>query len=240
MEQNFTCLDWDSDFFGFRVARIMLTDANKDQLAETLDMLRQEKFRLAYWFLPDSQQASLIAKANGGILADEKVTYLKELSTIEGKSASPIYSAVPFTGAESDDALADLALQSGEYSRFRLDPLFPRDKFEKLYRCWITRSVNKDIAWEVLVVKERDVLLGLVTLGTKGDRGDIGLLAVSEQARGKGIGRTLVLDADRAFAYRGLAVAQVVTQRCNLGACKLYESCGYRIEKIEKIFHFWL
>ena len=91
-----------------------------------------------------------------------------------------------------------------------------------------------------MVVKEHEDLLGLITLGAKGDRADIGLLAVAGHTRNKGIGRALVANADHQFAERGYALAQVVTQRSNLGACKLYEACGYQIENVENVFHFWL
>lgn len=63
-------------------------------------------------------------------------------------------SIVPYTAAAPDSELLSLALNSGEFSRFKLDPLFSAELFEKLYTRWITRSVRKEIAWQVLVAKE--------------------------------------------------------------------------------------
>jgi len=185
-------------------------------------------------------ESSRISRVHGGFLADEKVTYARELGGMSEARAASAYTALPYPATTPDAALTELALQSGKYSRFRQDPRFPRELCDKLYTCWITRSVSKEIALEVLVVKEHSDLLGLITLGTKGGRGDIGLMAVAEHARGKGIGRTLVTDADRFFEERGYTYIQVVTQRRNLAACHLYESCGYKIEKVENVFHFWL
>lgn len=241
MEQSFIHLDWDTKFFGFGVARIMQAELDEAELSKTLEMLRDNDYRLIYWQIPVGKpESSRIAQVHGGFLADEKVTYVKELVGISDSRGASAYTPFPYPDMTPDAAMIKLALQSAEYSRFRLDPKFPRELCDKLFKCWITRSVSKEIAWEVLVVKEQNDLLGLITLGAKGGRADIGLVAVAEHARGKGVGRALVTDADRHFAQRGYKHVQVVTQRPNLGACRLYESCGYKIENIENVFHFWL
>jgi len=241
MEQSFIHLEWDTKFFGFGVARIMRNELDEAELSKTLEMLRDNNYRLVYWQIPISKhESSLIAQVHGGFLADEKITYVQELIGISDLRRTSEYTAFPYSGRTPDAALIKLALRSGEYSRFRFDPKFPRELCDRLFTCWITRSVSKEIAWEVLVIKEQNELLGLVTLGAKGERADIGLVAVVEQARRKGIGRALVTDANRHFAKRGYTQVQVVTQRSNLGACCLYESCGYKIDKIENVFHFWL
>jgi dTDP-4-amino-4,6-dideoxy-D-galactose acyltransferase len=241
MENKYVRLQWDSDFFGFEVARITRFDIDAPCLSLILRELKTNNYRMVYWYVPSGHQmATRVAQMHGGLLADEKVTYVKELTCTTLASRSSSYSTIPYLYEEPEPALINLALESGEYSRFRLDPLFPAELFEKLYSCWITRAVRKENAWEVLVVKDKVNILGLISLGSKDERGDIGLLAVSSQARRKGIGGTLVADAERCFVERGYAVAQVVTQRANTAACKLYETCGYRVEKIDNIFHFWL
>jgi len=241
MERSFTHLEWDTKFFGFGVACIKQIALDETELSKTLEMLRDNNYRMVYWQIPvGKHESSRIAQACGGFVADEKVTYVRELVGLSDSRVASAYTTFPYPDTTPDAAMIKLALQSSEYSRFRLDQRFPRELCDRLFTCWIARSVSKEIAWEVLVVKEHNDLLGLLTLGTNGDRGNIGLVAVAEHARGKGIGRALVTDADRHFAERGYTHAQVVTQRHNLGACRLYESRGYQIEKIEHIYHFWL
>jgi dTDP-4-amino-4,6-dideoxy-D-galactose acyltransferase len=240
MEENYSHLAWDTDCFGFNVARIMQNSPNADELFGTLRTLRDNNYKLAYWYVPAEQyETSRIAHNYGGFLADAKVTYIKKVTGTMNPPGTPAYTAAPYLDKVADSALIKLALQSSEHSRFRLDPAFPKKLCDKLYACWITNSVSKDIAWEVLVVKDHDDYLGLITLGDKGDRANIGLIAIAEHARGKAIGRILMADAERHFAKRSFSLAQVVTQKQNLGACRLYESCGYQIDKIENIFHFW-
>ena len=181
-----------------------------------------------------------MAQKHGGILVDEKVTYLKQISNAIHATQSHSYVIASYLLTEPEPTLISLALESGVYSRFKLDPSFPTELWEKLYTCWITRAVRKEIAWEVLVVKDGGDVLGVVTLGSKGKRGAVGLLGVEPKSRGMGIGTILISAGERCFAERGYADVQIVTQRSNTAACRLYESCEYQIEAIDNIFHFWL
>ena len=241
MEECFAKLEWDSDFFGFDVARITRLDLDASQLASALQELNGKRYRLVYWNIPiENQPLVEMAKSLGGFMADEKVTYIRELSNLSERLPDGAISVSPYTAEAPDPALLSLALNSGDFSRFKLDPLFPAKLAEKLYICWITRSVRKEIAWQVLVAKEGRSMLGMITLGEKDTRGNIGLAAVSPAAKGRRIGRLLLAAADRSFSARGYSLAQVVTQRANKSACRLYEASGYRVEKIENVLHFWL
>ena len=241
MEQNVAHLDWDTNFFGFGVARIMQADLDDAELSQILGILRSRSYRLVYWQIPASRsQLSLMAQARGGFLADEKITYVKELVEASGPRYAATYTINPYSSSVPDEAMIKLALQSAEHSRFRHDPIISQDLCDKLFTYWVTRSVSKEIAWEVLVASEQNELLGFITLGEKGVRADIGLVAVADFVRGKGIGKALVTNAGKKFLEKGYAHVQVVTQKRNLGACGLYSSCGYKIESVENVFHFWL
>ena len=241
MSPNYDHLEWDSDFFGFNVARMTMIDFDEIHFLSTLKSLKNENYRLIYWSLPPSVNVEDgFLKRYGGFLADEKITYLKKTDGTNLIDKAFLYSTVPYSFKEPEPTLLKLALESGEFSRFRCDPLFPPELFEKLYHHWIIRAVRKEIAWEVLVVKDMDGTSGVVTLGAKEERGDIGLLAVSSRARGRGLGKLLMRDAEKAFIKHGYAEVQVVTQKRNVVACRLYESFGYRVEKIENVYHFWL
>jgi len=238
---NYLHLKWDSDFFGFKVARIINDELDDAALSKTLKHLRNAGYRLVYWLFPVSyEKAFRIAISHGGLLVDEKVTYIKEVNALSYSEKVSLYKTVPYSGVVADDALIKLSLLSSEYSRFRFDQNFSRELSEKLYTCWISRSVSREIASEVLVIKNINDYLGMITLGTKNGRGDIGLVAVAEDSRCKGLGRILVNDAERYFIEKNICLAQVVTQKNNHGACRLYELCGYHIEKIENVFHLWI
>lgn len=239
---DFALLDWDSDFFGIRVARILPLSLRTNQLKSILEKLRHENVTLAYWASDSGDPESEAAGHTlGGFLADRKVTYLLDLRELDESSIKNDQRVEVYESATPTHDLEQLAVQSGEYSRFNLDPRISRERFEEMYRLWIRSSVAKKRAEAVMVIRETmNRTVGMVTLGHQNGKGDIGLIAVDAGSRGKGYGRALVASSLMYFLSKGDIQSQVVTQRQNVAACGLYESFGYRESKCENLFHFWL
>ncbi|HEX6571402.1 MAG TPA: GNAT family N-acetyltransferase [Steroidobacteraceae bacterium] len=147
--------------------------------------------------------------------------------------------AVEMAG-ELTDALRELALKAGEYSRFKRDPRFPRAIFELLYETWMARSLSREIADEVFSTRDGTGVTGVITLGAKCARADIGLIAVADEARGRGLAVGMIRRAAQSAESRGYREIQVVTQRDNQPACALYRRCGFTEETSTAVFHFWL
>lgn len=70
--------------------------------------------------------------------------------------------------------------------------------------------------------------------------GHIGLTGVDENYRGRGIGKKLITAAIEYFCKKSIKEIQVVTQGNNMAACKLYESCGFKVLDWIEFYHFWL
>src|SRR5438105_5188851 len=69
-------LAWDSEFFGFPVARITPANVNDAELLQVLRSARDNSISLLYWFTsPDRQLAPSITSEFNGLLADQKVTF---------------------------------------------------------------------------------------------------------------------------------------------------------------------
>lgn len=231
MEMAFEILPWDSDFFKFKVARIK-EHINLDNNKPLLKILFENDVNLVYYSSPDKlkiPESSFYTI----LLVDKKVTYSKEISNQHLNNKIESYNK-----HYPEEKLVTLAISSGIYSRFNTDERIGRQNFEALYSQWIFKSVAKEIAEEVLVYKENNDIQGFVTIGKKGNRADIGIIAVDPSFRGKGIGKALMFEAEN-FYYNKLDMIQVVTQGDNLPACKLYESCGYAVEKAEFFYHLW-
>ena len=240
---NFQILPWDSDFFGYKVGRILPFRLADAELKSVLAGLKNENVTLVYWPSdpedPGSQEA---ARKNGGFLADRKVTYVVDLERSPGKpfEESTDFGVMEYTGRETTDELDNLAILSGSYSRYKVDPNISKEQFERLFKLWILKSVNRTLAENVFVYIDGEKIVGMVTVGMKYGRGDIGLIAVDESARGRDVGGKLTRAAQKWAVARGCRYAQVVTQGNNLSACKLYEKCGYRIDSIVNFYHFWI
>ncbi|TAE48305.1 MAG: GNAT family N-acetyltransferase [Cytophagales bacterium] len=227
-------LTWDSDFFGYKVGKVI--DFSTD-IEEIISFAKKENYRLLYAFI--SENNDFLAKkytTNKGVLVDEKITFLQNIPTIkiENDLTSTYESEI------IDEKLLKIGLQSGIYSRFNVDKNFKNKEFERLYRIWIKNSVQKLIAEKVIIQKIDNNIVGLLTLGIKNNKADIGILAVDENFRGRKIGKNLVLRVFEESKKIGQKQIQVVTQKANENACNFYQKMGFEIEKTEKIYHFWI
>lgn len=240
-EAHYEILGWDSAMFGFPVARASATEDRTAMAAAVADA-RRHGVRLVY-LLTESDAVARIADSLNGTLIGERVTFARAVTATDVDrllSADRTIAVEPLLVETPTAELLQLARDAGRYSRFRVDPRVPEGVFERIYDAWIINSLNGLIAENVLVTRHGSTISGLVTVGAKNGRADIGLLSVREDSRGRGLGKALVNATLEWAVRRQLEAAQVVTQRANVAACRLYESCGYTIERGERVFHFWL
>jgi dTDP-4-amino-4,6-dideoxy-D-galactose acyltransferase len=231
-------LKWDSDFFGFPVARVnSLSNETKDW-ENILNQLRIQGIKLAYWqVMPDDHYFCEFAKENNGELVDIKTTYS---NLLEAENYIKSENIETYVGIEPCSQLLNLAVQCGTFSRYAIDKKIPHEKFEELYQLWIIKSVKKTLADDVLVYTINGNIIGLVTVYENQNTGNIGLFGVDENYRGKGIGKALLNAAKNYFLEKGIQKINVVTQGQNLSACKVYESAGFIVYKKYAFYHFWL
>lgn len=228
-------LPWDTEFFGIPVARLDLPefDPASDAVAQ---LIATSPFELVYCFAdPSVTDPSVFeSRVPGSACVDEKVVFVKPLDD----AAPPLPEGI-ISVHTVDEAITRLALQTGVYSRFRIDKHLPAGRFEQLYTEWIVKSVNRTIADEVYCYAPEGKELGLITLGKKNARADIGLIGVDEIARGQGIASKLMQAAEHYAISKGYSALQVVTQLKNKPACALYTKHGYTIASTVNIFHIW-
>ena len=234
---DYQLLTWDTKFFEIQTGRIIPTSLQENHLASILTEMRQKGFQLVYW--ASDHQYAYDLQPYSGILVDKKTTFEINLQNINLDSM-PLPKTEPYSSSLPFSQLEKLAIQSGFFSRFARDNSFPHEKFTALYKTWIRKSVSGEMANEVLVIRKNNHIAGMITLSNKNGVGDIGLISVDEEFRGRKFGQQLVYDAQRWFIQNGCHTAHVVTQGDNLPACRLYEKCGYQKIKIEFYYHFWL
>lgn len=233
-------LDWDTRILGIPTAKILTTKLTTAELAKTLKLLKEDKIGLVFWASDSadvvSQQA---AEEFDGFLADKKITYHQDLTNFQSEEFD-ISQVESYLEILPTAEMHQIALEIAAFSRFSTDPKISNEQMLKVYKTWLENSTKRNIAKEVLVIRDHEKVIGMTTLGEKNNRGDIGLIGVDPQHRGRNLGSTLVRASQIWSQQNGYRWTQVVTQRTNPGACKLYEKCGYTIDKIENFYHFWL
>lgn len=230
-------LAWDSNFFNKKIGRIQLIEAEQPLLISLLTKAKEENYQLVYVFSPEELLIpnELISKTNGK-LVDRKIVYrlsFERFLTIHEEVEEYIFD-------ELTDELLELAYDSGVYSRFYLDNGFSTDDFRRLYQTWITKSVSKELADKLYVIKKNGIIEAMITLKIQNDIGEIGLLAVSENARGNKYGTKLIDTCKSTLASKGIYILDVPTQLQNNTACGFYENCDFEKLSITNVYHFWL
>lgn len=235
MKVNIVKLDWDSDFFDFNVCRVDGEISSIHDLNTVSSMMDQGLIKLAYYSSINELKVNHAESSLEIKLLDKKTTFVKKTS--KDLQSHP---AISFYDNDKPSArLVNLAIQSGKFSRFNVDEKISNDKYEEMYEIWITKSVSKEIAEEVLIYRHDDKIAGYLTVGKKNNRADLGMGAVDSKYRGLGIGRVLFENAEK-WAYDcGYQDIQIVTQGANIPACTLYEKIGYAVESKKYFYHFW-
>jgi dTDP-4-amino-4,6-dideoxy-D-galactose acyltransferase len=237
-------LDWDSQHFGFRIARAVGPELDAGELGKILGRARRSGVRLVYWAAEMTRAAPRhLLEEFRGSLVDRKVTFARSLTALEAASEKRAPCVITVHAqAEPSPQLVQLAVTAGEFSRFRQDQRIGAESFRRLYEIWLLRSIQGELADVVLVAAAGETCaqpLGFVTVALQDGDGSIGLIAVSESARGRGIGRSLVEAGHRWLRERDAWRVTVITQLENHVACRLYARCGYEQMQLQHVYHFW-
>lgn len=177
--------EWDSRFFGYPVAALTLepSNAHLERIHAAIQDATRTGIRLLYLFLPmpDHTLREPLEKL-GFLSVGQKVEFAQPVAPPPQPNADPDISLCQTPG----DALKQLALASGQHSRFRLDPGFRNREFERLYEEWLFSSLRGDNNKRVFVAGDSVAPVGLLTLEPGRDAARIGLFATHAAHRGKG------------------------------------------------------
>jgi len=224
-------LSWDSDFFGYPIGIISLSE--NESLDEAI--LYKSSYKLIYI----SSKNELANFANKIRHVDTKITFKKNILNQNYDLGNSICHSFD-SNIHDYSQLKILALESGKYSRFKLDRNFRNGEFEKLYTKWLDESIKKKIAREVFVYTKNNDVVGFITVGKKTSiLYDIGLISVSPNYQGQGIGSILIKNAEVYASLQNAHDMQVVTQEQNSNGVNLYIKNGYRVDTKVFIYHYW-
>jgi len=225
-------LDWDTNFFGYEVGKIMLAEHTSINNL----MVNHDHYELVYLFSEEALNSD-DCKNIGADLVDIKIEFIKSPQAPKNILIHDNQIKIKKAGQLSDDLL-QLVYESGIYSRFKLDNHFVNNEFEKLYKAWIEKSFSDEHA-EVLGAYNNQELVGFVSLGLKFEIANIGLIAVKENARGMHIGKKLLEAANEYAIAHHSKYLTVVTQENNIQAMHFYQKNGFTIDKKTYIYHLW-
>lgn len=232
-------LEWDSTFFGCRIARVVGHRLDDAAARAALDWCEREAVACLY-FLADADDAATTAaaEAHGFGMKDIRVTSACDLDQPRPAPAPDGPRVRPASRADAD-AIEAMAAASYTDSRFYFDTRFPRERVSGLYRRWARQSVEGG-ADQVLVLEQVGRPAGFITCHLLPERqGSVGLGCVDAAARGQGLGAHLYGAALDWFASRGVRRVSYVTQGRNVRAQRLIQRLGFRTESVRIWYHRW-
>lgn len=235
MSDKFIILDWDTNFFGFKVAAIEQNFLKEGKDSGILQQLLDKDVMLSYYFSDSPLDIENFSEYFDVLLVDEKVPLIKRLNT--KAITHPKISLYDKDAAE--EKLIKLALRAGEQSRFNLDPNIPKSKFEELFKIWIEKSVRKEIATDVLVYKENSEIVGFITVQVKDGKPYASLMAVQNEYEGRGVSFALMNAVEDILTSRGYLDVYSSTQANNRKALLIYSRHGMELQKPVYVYHIW-
>lgn len=219
-------LKWDSDFFGIEIGEFFYDGKESESNFDEYDLLYLKSKIDIYPEIRNFENT----------FSETKLIFAKELEQNNNTNEN-IFS---FKDLKIDKSLIyKLSFESGKFSRFNLDPNFENDKFQELYKLWIDNSISNIFADDLLVYLDQNEIIGFITYKTQNNTATIGLVAVSQNCQGKGIGSQLLKAVEHKLNNNSIKRLLIPTQQINEIACNFYKKQGYRIEETLFIKHYW-
>ncbi len=235
-------LEWDSSFFGCRVATVTSLPEDATAVSEIESWCRTERIDCVYCLVPASAGAAVrCIEEHGFRLVDVRVTLAWAPADLASGVNAPVGSDGGVRPVTPDDVatLCAIARVNHRVTRFYNDPGFPTVRCDALYETWIRKSCDGD-ADAVFVYESGGAAVGYLTCHLDDDRrGRIGLAGLAPEARALGFGGSLVQAAQRWFVEHDVAVVTVVSQGRNREGQRLYQRYGFITDDTALWFHRW-
>jgi ribosomal protein S18 acetylase RimI-like enzyme len=231
-------LDWDTEYFGVRSAKVILNDAVSENEREII-----KRFMRGFDFITITNTGNhaennfWIATETSAFQADVNIQFVKQLLRMPLKEKFPtkVCEAYP-----RDERILATAGKAFRYSRFLNDPWLPVKKAKNLYAQWVENAFGKP-GRHFVISEQKTEILGFLLFSMDMDSltARIELVAIDEGHRGNSIGRSLIAKMEAVLTQKGITQVNVGTQLDNLTAYNFYTSCGFKLVNYSSIYHYW-
>lgn len=246
-------LPWDSDIYGMQMGKLgwFITEpcctheweVKRKLVRAALEQAAEMGYRHLSARLHAEDHSGRHALEDCGFrVMDVQVTL--ERSVKEQQCPKPVWKAIDDVQPEDLEVLKAMSATAYLRSRLFVDPHLPRSATERLHQQWVENDC-RGRADKVLVARLEGRPVGYIACLLHPEQemyglapcGDIDLIAVSPDGRGKGIGLSLVLAALAWFRER---VGRVIvkTQVTNIPAINLYQKVGFHLEQAHISLHW--
>ena len=231
-------LIWEKEKIGIDASKVNLTHGIKEnEWDELIEEFNDYELVVINNIGNNSKNNLLIGNLENSFVADINVQFEKvPCKVIDEKNNS----VKIVNNKDYDDDLVKIAEKSFLVSRFTIDPNFNSEKTRLVYVDWTKNSFNKQDKYFVTyeVNNER---VGFIVFSFNQDIATVELVAVHTDYQNKRVGRAMITELER-FIYeerKDISLIRVGTQSENEAAIRFYQKRGFRVVKLNTIYHYW-
>ena len=236
-------LDWDSQFFGFRIAQATVNQLDPQSAQVIQAWCREQEIDCLYFLAPSDEPATIrLAEEDGYRLVEVRLDFERKLTGWDPNTRPRATSDVHIRLAQPQDipTLQDIAENSYINTRYYNDDRFLENKCQELYRIWIKRSCEGH-AQMALVAEVDGQIQGYITGYRKAHKpeGQFDLTGVRHAVRRGGIGQELFRSGLDWYANAGVEYIGVTTQGRNIPTQRMIQRNGFITRSCQLYYHKW-
>jgi len=233
-------LPWDSNFFNFKIGKIIIQDDNNFDLNTFKEIVAKDQYDLIYIYKYNSLLKQNIIFSLNLDLIDIVVEMSKEFSS-QSIYKRPFELKNTLTKKELAESYL-IAEQTSLVSRFHKEPMIADFLTKKLYREWVDNSLNKSFADGIFIEKIHNSVVGIHVIKTdlENKTGYCSLIGVRSDIKRKGVGRKLWNQSFNYWAEQNIIEkVQVPFSLQNKESLNFHLNMGFnRVEEIRYVYHY--
>jgi len=227
-------LDWDTDFFGVKAGKAILTKSLKEFEWCTLrSCISEYDFVVIENKNSDPDNARILGTDTSAFIVDTNIQFAKSITICDDYLAC----INVFEAMDNNEDI--IGMSDYKYSRFLADPFLRLRGGKGVYSEWLKNSFNMKNKYFAIYKDVNSNLCGYALFSFSQAECIIELIAVSNEAKGRGIGESMFQAVEKTAIEKKAFRICVGTQSRNIQAINFYSKVGCRQVGCHQIFHLW-
>lgn len=237
-------LPWDSDFFGYQIARVNSSCLDADILESIYTWSTRRSIDCLYFLAnADDPQTIQLAQKHGFNLVEVRLNMGRKLTDWDPETRPKAATDLHIRPIRLEDipSLQKIASDSYVDSRYYFDPHFSKESWQGYYATWVKKSCEgrADLA---LVAEKDDKIGGYITGNINPENPQEGiyeLTGVDKSARRSGVGQELFRSGLDWYTRHGVELVWLATQARNIATQRMIQRNGFITRSCQLYYHKW-
>lgn len=236
-------LEWDTNYFGVKSARITLKDKiNRNEWIKIRDLILRNEFIVIDNVNNDPINNFFISNLLGVFLTDINFQFTKDINKNNNVKYIENHNIIVKNYMKYNKEIVDISKNSYRYSRFFNDPFLDKSKAENIYSHWVESSFLNENKYFLYYYDDSNILgYILFSIDIDNNKGIIELISVKENMKDRAIGTKMISYLENYLVnnFCSVNILQVGTQSNNTKAINFYIKNGFKVKELRSVYHYW-